>query len=121
MGTTKSAKPQSPSHPETAHRRRLQAGPATLTLHYGAYVVVEELHQLLSPSVHVHGCAELLRHLGEACEKRAARLPGRVGDGQGWEGAAARASGGPRLFGRAGPLLNGQVSATRPPRSVVTT
>lgn len=40
--------------------RRKPSGP--LTLHNCADVVVENLHQLLSPSVHVHGHAELLRH-----------------------------------------------------------
>lgn len=41
----------------------------TLTLHYCADVVVEDLHQLLRPSVHVHGCAELLSHRRETCSK----------------------------------------------------
>lgn len=41
----------------------------TLTLHYCADVVVEDLHQLLCPSVHVHGCAELLSHRRESCIK----------------------------------------------------
>lgn len=46
----------------------------TLTLHYCTYVVVEDLHQLLSPSVHVHGCAELLSHCSKTCNKCAASL-----------------------------------------------
>lgn len=44
----------------------------TLTLHYCTYIVVEDLHQLLSPSVHVHGCAELLSHCSKTCNKCAA-------------------------------------------------
>ena len=48
----------------------------TLTLRYCTYVVVEDLHQLLSPSVHVHGCAELLSHCSKTCNNCAARFLG---------------------------------------------
>lgn len=48
----------------------------TLTLHDCAYVVVEDFHQLLGPSVHVHGCAELLSHLGKTCKKCSPRFLG---------------------------------------------
>lgn len=52
----------------------LQYSPAkpaarTRTLHYCTYVVVKDLHQLLGPSVHVHGCAELLSHGSKTCKK----------------------------------------------------
>jgi hypothetical protein len=48
----------------------VQQPPRILTLHYGTYVVVEDLHELFGSSVHVHGRAELLSHCSKTCKKQ---------------------------------------------------
>lgn len=69
----------------------------TLTLHYCTYVVVEDLHQLLSPSVHVHGCAELLGHCRKTCNNCAAHFLGCLEGKQCQEKRTILTSNGPQL------------------------